>query len=67
MTNMSRKIAMAKKQVDRKAVDQANDDLDYRLSKTPLERIAAVTFLVCQTLEPFQRMDKTIFTQKNMK
>ncbi|WP_353720717.1 hypothetical protein [Dyadobacter sp. 676] len=64
---MARKIAMVGRQFDMKAVDQAEDDLDYWLSKTPQERIAAVTFLVYQTLKPFQRMDKTVFTQKNIK
>ncbi|MGG7663590.1 hypothetical protein [Dyadobacter sp. BHUBP1] len=64
---MMRKIAMVKRQVDMKAVDQADDDLKYWLSKTPQERIAAVTFLVNQMLKPSQRMDKTVFSQRNMK
>lgn len=50
-----------------KATDQAADDLDYWLSKTPQERIAAVTFLVNQMLKPSQRMDKTVFSQRKMK
>jgi hypothetical protein len=70
MTNdkhTTRKIAMVKRQVDMKAADQVEDDLNYWLSKTPQERIAAVTFLVNQLLKPFQRMDKTVFSQRKMK
>ncbi|SDD83479.1 hypothetical protein SAMN04487996_102303 [Dyadobacter soli] len=67
MTEKIRKIAMVKRQVDMKATDQAADDLDYWLSKTPQERIAAVTFLVNQMLKPSQRMDKTVFSQRKMK
>lgn len=64
---MTRKIAMVKRQVDMKTSDQAADDLEYWLSRTPQERIAAVTFLVNQMLKPAQRMDKTIFSQRKMK
>lgn len=64
---MARKIDMVRRQVDMKAADQAEDDLKYWLSKTPQERIAAVTFLVNQMLNPSQRMDKTVFSQRNMK
>ncbi|KQS27014.1 hypothetical protein [Dyadobacter sp. Leaf189] len=64
---MDRKIAMVRQQINMKNGDQAADDLDYWLAKTPQERIAAVTFLVSQMLEPSQRMDKTYFSQRNMK
>lgn len=64
---MTRKIAMVKRQIAMKDTDQAEDDLNYWLSKTPQERIAAVTFLVNQTLKPAQRMDKTVSAQRNMK
>lgn len=64
---MTRKIAMVKRQVDMKTSDQAADDLEYWLSRTPQERIAAVTFLVNQMLKPAQRMDKTVFSQRKMK
>ncbi|CAG5068592.1 hypothetical protein DYBT9623_01324 [Dyadobacter sp. CECT 9623] len=64
---MDRKIAMVKQQINMKTGDQAADDLDYWLTKTPQERLAAVTFLISQVLEPSQRMDKTFFSQRNMK
>lgn len=64
---MARKIAMVRRQVDMKTSDQAEDDLNYWLSKTPQERIAAVTFLVNQMLKPLERMDKTVFSQRKMK
>ncbi|NTD99871.1 hypothetical protein G6M26_31060 [Agrobacterium tumefaciens] len=41
--------------------DQAADDLKYWLSKSPLERISAVTYLVNQTLKPRQKIDKIKF------
>lgn len=56
-----RKIAMVVNKYNMYEHDQAADDLSYWLSKTPLERISAVTFLVNQTLKLGQRMDKTKF------
>ncbi|ACT91403.1 hypothetical protein [Dyadobacter fermentans] len=64
---MSREIAMVKAQFDIKTYDQAGEDLKYWLSKTPQERIAAVTFLVHQQLEPGERMDKTVFIRRKLK
>lgn len=64
---MGRKIAMVRQQFDKDTHNQASEDLKYWLSKTPQERIAAVTFLVHQMLEPGQRMDKTVFSQRKMK
>ncbi|WP_439582793.1 hypothetical protein [Dyadobacter bucti] len=64
---MNRKIAMVRNQVEMKTGDQASDDLDYWMGKTPGERLAAVTFLVNQILKPSQRMDKSAVFRKNMK
>lgn len=64
---MSRKIAMVKAQFDMKTYDQASEDLKYWLNKTPQERIAAVTFLVRQMLEPGQRMDRSVFIRRKLK
>lgn len=64
---MSRKIAMVKAQFDMKTYDQASEDLKYWLSKTPQERIAAVTFLVHQQLKPGERMDRTVFIRRKLK
>lgn len=64
---MNRKIAMVFNQIEMKTNDQDKDDLEYWLGKTPQERLAGVTFLVRQTLDPHQRMDKNIFSQRTMK
>jgi len=50
-----------------KESDQAALNLQYWLSKTPQERLAAVTFLINQNLAPSQRMDKTKFSKKSLK
>lgn len=62
--HMTRKIAMVRGEVERDKVTQANEDLTYWLSKTPQERLAAVTFLVMQRLAPSQRMDRTAFSKR---
>jgi hypothetical protein len=64
---MRRKIAMVFNQTDLKNHNQSLEDFSFWQSKTPQERLAAVTFLVNQNLKPFQRMDKTISSQKKMK
>ena len=64
---MRRKIAMVFNQTDLKNSNQSIEDFSFWQSKTPQERLAAVTFLVNQNLKPFQRMDKTIYAQKTMK
>lgn len=46
---------------------EANDDerdLAYWLTKTPQERLAALTSLVTESLKPGQRMDKSIFIKR---
>ena len=64
---MRRKIAMVFNQTDLKNSNQTLEDFSFWQSKTPQERLAAVTFLVNQNLKPSQRMDKTISSQKIMK
>jgi len=64
---MSRKIEMVRKQLTLEYNDEAALDLQYWLSKTPQERLAAVTFLINQNLAPGQRMDKTKFSKKSLK
>ncbi|WP_165958094.1 hypothetical protein [Segetibacter sp. 3557_3] len=41
-----------------KKADDAGDDLDYWLSKSPLERVAAVTSIVWLSLKKGQTLDK---------
>lgn len=64
---MARQMVMVKNQVKMDEYNQSHEDIQYWLSKSPAERIAAVTFLVNQHLAPGQRMDKTVFCQKKMK
>ncbi len=64
---MERQMKMVRRQISMKGSDQAAEDLQYWLSKTPQERIAAVTFLITQTLAPGQRMDKTKVAQIKFK
>lgn len=64
---MNRKIAMVKHQYEMNTHDQATLDLEYWLTKTPQDRIAAVTFLVHQSLKPGQRMDRTAFSRRKLK
>ncbi len=56
-----RKMAMVVNRYNMHEHDQSLEDMNYWLSKTPLERISAVTFLIQQFLKPGQRMDKTKF------
>lgn len=64
---MGRKIAMVKHQYDMKTHDQASRDLEYWLTKTPQERLAAVTFLINQKLKPGERMDRTASSRRKLK
>ncbi len=41
-----------------KEADDAANDLDYWLSKPPSKRVAAVTYIISQSLNKGQRMDK---------
>jgi hypothetical protein len=64
---MARQMKMVVNKILMKDHDQASQDLQYWLSKTPQERLAAVTFLINQNIEKGQRMDKTKFSQKRLK
>ncbi len=50
-----------------KALDEKKQDLEYWLSRPAKERLAAVTFIISQSLKKGQRMDKTIVHFKKMK
>ena len=52
------------------ALKEANDyeqDVNYWLCKTPVERLSAVTFLARQSISKGQRMDKTKIIKRKMK
>jgi hypothetical protein len=50
-----------------KEIDQEAEDLEYWLSRSPRERVAAVTFIMSQSLQAGQRMDKTVVFKRKMK
>lgn len=49
-----------------KDIDESYEDMLYGLSKTPQERIAAVTQLRSFNLKPGQRMDKTVVIKRKL-
>ena len=49
-----------------KEIDEGYEDMLYWLSKTPQERIAAVTQLRSHSLSPGQRMDKTVVIKRKL-
>jgi hypothetical protein len=64
---MQRKIAMVAKQIQLKDHHQEEADLAYWLSKTPQERLRAVTLLIRQNMVEGQRMDRTVSSKRTMK
>jgi len=48
-------------------IDEELEDLEYWLSKSPQERVAAVTFIVSQSLIPGQRIDKTMVKKRQLR
>jgi len=60
-------MKMVVTKVNMKEHNQSVEDIKYWLTKSPQERIAAVTFLINQNLKPGQKMDRTFFTQKKLK
>jgi len=62
-----RKIAPAANRELLKAFDEKQKDLAYWLSRTPQERLMAVTTLIKQSLAPGQRMDRTAISQRKMR
>jgi hypothetical protein len=50
-----------------KDIDEDLENLQYWLSRPPIERIAAVTQLISLSLQPGQRMDKTKVIQRYMR
>ena len=62
-----RKMAMVGHKYNMNEQDQASQDLNYWLTKSPLERLSSVTFLVRQYLKPGQRMDKTKFKKSTIR
>lgn len=57
-----RKILAVRSKVKLQSQDQ--QDLNYWLSKTPQERLAAVTKLVRDSLPKGMKMDRTAYSQR---
>jgi len=49
-----------------KDIDEDLENLQYWLSRPPQERLAAVTQLISFSLEPGQRMDKTVVFKRRL-
>jgi len=59
-------ISKVVRKVSMHDIDEEGEDILYWLSKTPEERIAAVTFLVHQSLEPGATMDRSHVVTRRM-
>lgn len=49
-----------------KEIDEGYEDMVYWLSRSPQERIAAVTELRSHSLKPGQRLDKSVVIKRNL-
>jgi hypothetical protein len=63
---MERKILPSVVKKAYKEFNEVEQNRLYWMSKTPQQRIAAVTFLSMQSLKPEQRMDKSIIAKFKM-
>ncbi len=66
-SSVSRSIVPVVTKQPLKALNEKKQDLKYWLSRHPKERLAAVTFIVSQSLKKGQRMDKTMVQVKKIK
>lgn len=64
---MPRNMALVVTKVHQHTHNQEESDLAYWLSRSPIERLQAVTHLVRQTLPIGQRMNKQVANKKMMK
>jgi hypothetical protein len=62
-----RKIMPIVRKVALKDAGDYEQDLNYWMGKSPVERLAAVAFLVKQSVKKGQRMDKTDFIKRRLK
>lgn len=63
----TRKIILVVRKVTLKEANDYQHDLDYWMDKPPAERLAAVTFLIRQSLKKGQRMDKSHLIKRKLK
>ncbi|MES1224678.1 MAG: hypothetical protein ABUT20_54805 [Bacteroidota bacterium] len=55
------------RKLNMQTLDEKAEDLAYWLTRTPQERIQAVTFLISQQLKPGQRMNRTFVKKRKLK
>lgn len=60
------KIIPVVKKAKMRELDDSYEDMQYWLTKTPQERIAAVTHLRSAFLQDGQRMDKTVVVKRKL-
>jgi hypothetical protein len=61
-----RKIVPVVRKALLKNIDEGYEDMLYWLSKTPTERMAAMTQLRSHFLKPGQRLDKTVLIKRKL-
>jgi hypothetical protein len=64
---VQRRMALVGKKINLKDANQEMYDLDYWLTKTPQQRLQAVTFLIRQNMPTGQKMDKSVWVKREMK
>jgi hypothetical protein len=62
-----RKIAPVVKRGKLKEMENDDNDLEYWLSKTPKERVQAITLLVLNSIPSGTKMDRTHIVRRKMK
>ena len=50
-----------------KTIQEKKEDLEYWLQQPAADRIAAVTFIISQSLQVGQQMDKSFLVKRKMK
>lgn len=57
---MERKIVQVVKKSPLREINEANQNIEFWLAQTPVQRMEAVTFLSMQTISPAQKINKKI-------
>ena len=60
------KIVPVVKRVSMKDTDESYEDMLYWLSKTPKERMEAVTMLRASFIKPGERLNKSVVVKRKM-
>lgn len=62
-----RKIVPVLRKVALKEANDYSQDLNYWMTKTPAERLSAVTFLIRQSIKKDQKMDKSKIIKRKLR